>query len=194
VNEVESPFGCGTAALSTFSLERGEIPMAHAPSLQQPVPNERIRFQAPLNPEAAKRTLAETEALCRTRGARLTPIRRRVLEVLLGTAKPLGAYDLVDALSSQGRRLAPITVYRALDFLIEQGLAHRLASRNAYIASSNSHGTAAFLICEACGEASEITSPDVSETVRRVLTEQGYQPLARALEITGRCLHCQDVH
>ncbi|MBM6580120.1 transcriptional repressor [Microvirga sp. BT689] len=168
--------------------------MVHAPSLQHPLPNERIRFQAPLKPEAAKRTLAETEALCRTRGARLTPIRRRVLEVLLGTAKPLGAYDLADALASQGRRLAPITVYRALDFLIEQGLAYRLASRNAYIASSSSHGTAAFLICEACGEASEITSTDVSETVLRVLTEQGYQPLARALEITGRCQHCQDVH
>ena len=75
--------------------------MVHAPSLQQPLPNERIRFQAPLNPEAAKRTLAETEALCRTRGARLTPIRRRVLEVLLGTARPLGAYDLADALASQ---------------------------------------------------------------------------------------------
>jgi len=168
--------------------------MVHAPSLQPHLPNERIQFQAPLNSETAKRTLAETEALCRAKGARLTPIRRRVFEVLLGMAKPLGAYDLVDALASQGRRMAPITVYRALDFLIEQGLAHRLASRNAYIASSSSQGTTAFLICEGCGEASEITSPDVSETVRRVLTEQGYQPLARALEITGRCLHCQDVH
>src|SRR5215217_5199449 len=71
MNEVESPFGCGTAALSTFSLERGEIPMVHPLSLQQNLPNESARFQAPLNPETAKRTLAETEALCRTRGARL---------------------------------------------------------------------------------------------------------------------------
>lgn len=160
--------------------------MVHSPSLQHHLPTESARFQAPLNPETAKRTLAETEVLCQTRGARLTPIRRRVLEVLLSTSKPLGAYDLADALASHGRRLAPITVYRALDFLIEQGLAHRLASRNAYIASSNSHGTTAFLICEACGEATEITSSIVTDTVRRVLTEQGYQPMARALEITGR--------
>src|SRR5690349_16970882 len=111
MNKVVSPSGCSTAALSTFSLERRGIPMVHAPSLQQHLPNERIHFQAPLNPETAKRALAETEALCRTRGARLTPIRRRVFEALLGTAKPLGAYDLVDALASQGRRLAPITVY-----------------------------------------------------------------------------------
>ncbi|MBF9195986.1 transcriptional repressor [Microvirga sp. BT290] len=138
--------------------------------------------------------MAETEAQCRARGVRLTPIRRRVLEVLLGAAKPLGAYDLADALVSQGRKMAPITVYRALDFLIEQGLAHRLASRNAYIASTGGHATPAFLICEACGEATEIACPDVAETVRRVLTAQGYQPLSRALEITGRCPHCQDVH
>ncbi|MBM1174452.1 Fur family transcriptional regulator [Microvirga arabica] len=167
--------------------------MVHAPSLQHRLPGESTRFQASPASGTAK-TLAETEALCRSKGVRLTPIRRRVLEVLLNSAKPLGAYDLADALVSQGRRMAPITVYRALDFLIEQGLAHRLASRNAYIASTGSHGTAAFLICEACGEATEIACPNVAETVRRVLTAQGYQPLARALEITGRCPHCQDVH
>ncbi len=168
--------------------------MVHAPSLQHHLPGASARSRAPLTSETAKQPLAETEALCRAKGLRLTPIRRRVFEVLLGAAKPLGAYDLADALASQGRRMAPITVYRALDFLIEQGLVHRLASRNAYITSPNSHGTTAFLICEACGEVTEITCSDVADTVRRVLTEQGYRPLARALEITGRCLHCQDVH
>ncbi|MBB3017183.1 Fur family zinc uptake transcriptional regulator [Microvirga lupini] len=167
--------------------------MVHAPSLQHQLPSDNARIQASLD-SGTRNTLAETETLCRTRGVRLTPIRRRVLEVLLGAAKPLGAYDLADVLASQGRRMAPITVYRALDFLIEQGLAHRLASRNAYIASTGSRGTPAFLICEACGEATEITCPDVAETVHKVLANQGYQPLSRALEITGRCPHCQDVH
>jgi len=167
--------------------------MVHAPSLQHHLPGETARFQTSATSSTGK-ALAESEALCRAKGVRLTPIRRRVLEVLLGAAKPLGAYDLADALASQGRRMAPITVYRALDFLIEQGLAHRLASRNAYIASTGSHGTPAFLICEACGEATEIACSDVAESVRRVLTAQGYQPLSRALEITGRCPHCQDVH
>ena len=128
---------------------------------------------------------------------RLTPIRRRVLEVLHGFDKPLGAYDLVDLLGSQGRRMAPITVYRALEFLIDQGLVHRLASRNAYITSSStSHDrrATAFLICEGCGDVNEITSPDVADTVLKVLQEQGYQPHAKILEITGRCAACQDVH
>src|SRR5688500_14078711 len=167
--------------------------MVHTPSLQHHLPGEPARFQASSVSSTGK-ILAETEALCRAKGVRLTPIRRRVLEVLLGAPKPLGAYDLADALASQGRRMAPITVYRALDFLIEQALAHRLASRNAYLASTSGHATPAFLICDGCGEATEITCSDVAETVRKVLTEQGYQPLSRALEITGRCLHCQDVH
>ena len=90
--------------------------------------------------------------------------------------------------------MAPITVYRALDFLIEQGLAYRLASRNAYIASSGTGRTTAFLVCEGCEEAAAIASPDVADTVFKVLAQQGYQPRARVLEITGRCPHCQDMH
>jgi len=148
----------------------------------------------PHGSEAAKRILAHSETLCRTRGARLTPIRRKVLEVLLGARKPLGAYDLADKLVSQGRRIAPITVYRALDFLIEQGLAFRLASRNAYMAGSGSQGMTAFLVCETCGDATPVQAPDVAETVLKVLAGQGYQPRARILEITGRCSRCQDLH
>ncbi|MBJ6124064.1 Fur family transcriptional regulator [Microvirga splendida] len=168
--------------------------MVHAPALQHRLPADSARFQTSPASDSGRRTLAEAEALCRARGVRLTPIRRRVFEMLLGSPKPLGAYDLADALASQGRRMAPITVYRALDFLIEQGLAHRLASRNAYIASTGSRETPAFLVCDGCGEATEITCQEVAATVRRVLSAQGYKPLARALEITGRCVHCQDVH
>ncbi|QRM30049.1 Fur family transcriptional regulator [Microvirga sp. VF16] len=171
--------------------------MAHTPSLQHRLPNEGALIRAPRASEKTEQAIAQSEALCRAKGARLTPIRRRVLEVLHGFDKPLGAYDLVDLLGSQGRRMAPITVYRALDFLIEQGLVHRLASRNAYIASSNvssSRKTTAFLICEGCGDVNEITSPDVADTVLKVLQEQGYQPRTRILEITGRCAHCRDVH
>ncbi|WP_262273115.1 transcriptional repressor [Microvirga yunnanensis] len=93
--------------------------------------------------------------------------------------------------------MAPITIYRALDFLIEQELVHRLASRNAYIASSGTVAgarTTAFLICDGCGDVNEIASPDVAETVLKVLRDQGYQPRTKVLEITGRCARCQDVH
>jgi Fur family transcriptional regulator, zinc uptake regulator len=171
--------------------------MVHTPSLQHRLPNEGAHIHALRRSETANHAIAQSEALCRAKGARLTPIRRRVLEALLASPKPLGAYDLVDRLGSQGRRMAPITVYRALDFLIEHGLAHRLASRNAYLASSDaatSQQTTAFLICEACGDTSKVTSPAVADTVLKVLKEQGYQPRAKVLEITGRCTHCQDVH
>lgn len=168
--------------------------MVHSPSPQHRTPAESPRFPAANASETVKQTLVEMEALCRARRARLTPIRRRVLEVLLYSQKPLGAYDLASALASHGRRMAPITVYRALDFLIEQGLAHRIASRNAYVAGTGNRGTTAFLVCESCGDATEIASPEVAATVLKVLTERGYQPHARILEITGRCAHCQDIH
>ena len=171
--------------------------MAHTLSLQHTGPHVGVPIPSPRYSERTERAMAQSEAFCRARGARLTPIRRRVLELLHGFDKPLGAYDLVELLGSQGHRMAPITVYRALDFLIEQGLAHRLASRNAFVACPHGHGPGdlvALLICEACGDVNEIASPDVADTVTRVLREQDYQPRSRILEITGRCGHCRDVH
>nr|WP_255726575.1 Fur family transcriptional regulator [Microvirga sp. ACRRW] len=123
----------------------------------------------------------------------MTPIRRRVLEALHNANKPLGAYDLADVLAPQGRRMAPITVYRALDFLIEQGLAHRLASLNAYTPSSqtsDSHGSSAFLICEGCGDVKEVTMPELSDALSQLHKNHAFAPHTKALELTGRCIHC----
>ncbi len=144
--------------------------------------------------QRAPKALAQAEAVCRAHGARLTPIRRKVLEALYATHKPLGAYDLAEILGPKGRRLAPITVYRALDFLIEQGLAHRLASQNAYIALPNSHDdkAVAFLICENCGGVDELASPDLSGTLSNLMGQQNFRPNSFVLEITGRCEHCHD--
>src|SRR5512134_33218 len=83
--------------------------------------------------------LRHAEALCDRRAQKLTPTRRQVLEVLLESHKPLGAYEIIDRAARHGTRHAPITVYRALDFLIENGLAHRIESRNAYIACVHRH-------------------------------------------------------
>ena len=78
--------------------------------------------------------LAHAERFCAERSQRLTPIRRRVLEVLLENHNPLGAYEIMDRAAASGTRPAPITVYRALDFLRENGLVHRIESRNAFVA------------------------------------------------------------
>src|SRR5690606_40431507 len=83
----------------------------------------------------APAALDAAEAACRERGQRLTPIRRAVLEALYATHRPLGAYDLAEALTRQDeRRVAPITIYRALDFLLEQGFVHKLETKNAFVA------------------------------------------------------------
>jgi Fur family zinc uptake transcriptional regulator len=147
--------------------------------------------------QRAAKALAQAETVCRAHGARLTPIRRNVLEALYATHKPLGAYDLAETLGPKCRRLAPITVYRALDFLMEQGLVHRLASQNAYIACPHSHDAqeaVAFLICEKCGGVDEVSSPALTGTLSSLLADEGFQSNAKVLEISGRCAHCQDVH
>src|SRR6202022_2445950 len=98
--------------------------------------------------------LAHAEALCAARSERLTPTRRQVLAALAASHKPLGAYEVIDRLADRGPRPAPITVYRALDFLLANGLVHRIESRNAFVACINHHDTgtmAVFLICEQCG-------------------------------------------
>lgn len=144
--------------------------------------------------ERAGPALAQAEELCRARRVRLTAIRREVLETLYATHKPLGAYEIAERLGTSGRRLAPITVYRALDFLTEQGLAHRLASQNAYIGSfhrDSAPDTVAFLICEACGGVDEASAADLSETVAALLSREGFAPRTKLLEIVGCCAHCR---
>jgi len=143
----------------------------------------------------AEDALTRAEAACRARGVRLTPIRRDVLAALLASHRPLGAYDLADVLAAGGhRRLAPITIYRALDFLMQEGLAHRLASRNAFIACPHGHAPqdlVAFLICEHCGGVDELSSKALSGAVSTLLRNQAFEPSLQVLEISGRCGHCR---
>ena len=78
-------------------------------------------------------TLDRAEAICRARGARLTAQRRRVLELVLGAGRPLGAYELLDALRREGGGAGPPTVYRALEFLVAHGLVHRIETLHAFV-------------------------------------------------------------
>src|SRR3954462_14136444 len=131
----------------------------------------------------------------RSPGARLTPIRRDVLGVLYSTHRPLGAYDIADELARQGRRkLAPIPIYRALEFLMAEGLVHRLASRNAFIACPHQHAPqdlVAFLICEGCGGVDEMSSAPLGRALSGLLKAERFEPHLQVLEISGRCAHCR---
>ncbi len=146
--------------------------------------------------QQAAEALARAKAVCDARGARLTPIRREVLEALYQTHRPLGAYDLIDRLSAGDRKtLAPITIYRALDFLMEQGLAHRLASCNAFVACPHDHAPhdlVAFLICETCGGVDEMSSRPLSDALGAMLTGENFSPRSQVLEISGICGHCRE--
>lgn len=139
--------------------------------------------------------LAAAEARCRERGARLTAIRRDVLASLYATHKPLGAYDLAAELAEKGhRKLAPVTIYRALGFLMAEGFVHRLASRNAFVACPHQHAPhelVAFLICEHCGGVDELSSPDLGRMLAGLLAAERFEPHLQVLEIAGRCGHCR---
>src|SRR6266566_5682839 len=138
--------------------------------------------------------MTAAEVLCAQRGQRLTPIRRKVLAALLGTHKPLGAYEIVERLALKGPRLAPITAYRALEFLRENGLVHRIESRNAFIACVHNHTASAlvvFLICERCGAVGEASSSDVAATLTSAARAAGFRPKSPVIELTGLCTHCQ---
>src|SRR5262245_4876474 len=97
--------------------------------------------------------LSAAEAVCARAGDRLTPLRRRVLELVWASHRPAGAYALLDRLREDGRGAAPPTVYRALDFLLERGLIHRIESLNAFVgcAHPGENHLVQFLICRSCG-------------------------------------------
>jgi Fur family zinc uptake transcriptional regulator len=138
--------------------------------------------------------MAVAEALCLERGQRLTPIRRKVLAALLGSHKPLGAYEIIDRLAPKGPRPAPITAYRALEFLRENGLVHRIESRNAFIACVHNHAAGelvVFLICERCGAVGEAPSVDVTATLTAAARSAGFTPKSPVIELTGICTHCR---
>ena len=138
--------------------------------------------------------IRHAESVCRERAQKFTPIRRHVLQALLSSHRPLGAYEVIDALAKSMPRPAPITVYRALDFLMANRLVHRIESRNAYLACAHDHDAAAmvaFLICERCGSVGEIPASPVTQGPNDAARASGFAPKLSVVEITGTCAHCQ---
>jgi Fur family transcriptional regulator, zinc uptake regulator len=138
--------------------------------------------------------LAHAEAICTARAQRLTPIRRHVLEALLASHKPLGAYEIMERLTHAGR-LAPITVYRALEFLRDNGLVHRIESRNAFVACVHNHAggdPVVFLICQRCGAVGEGPGGAVAESLKAACRSAGFTPKSPVIEIAGICSHCRE--
>ena len=143
--------------------------------------------------ECVATAMHEARRRCADRGARLTPLRARVLELVWQSHRPLGAYAILDELRKENRSAAPPTVYRALDFLLEHGLVHRLASLNAVVGCRRpGHaGSGQFLICRACGNAAEINDEGIERAIVRSATTEGFRVKGHSVEVSGICPDCR---
>jgi len=141
------------------------------------------------------RLLAHAGAICADRGARLTDLRRQVLGLILDADAPAGAYDILARLRDTRRSAAPPTVYRALDFLLEQGLIHRVESLSAFVgcvahgADLHDHG-AQFLICGRCGRVMEIEDHALAHALADAARRVGFSIAKATIEAEGICGAC----
>jgi len=139
-----------------------------------------------------EQAVSSAVALCGRQGLNLTPVRRRVLEIVWRSHGPIGAYQILAELSKEREKAAPPTVYRALEFLMDAGLVHRIDSLNAFLGCTepgHAH-VAQFLVCRQCQRVAEIDDP----AINRVLAEQsrvkGFRIEPTSLEIKGLCSDC----
>jgi Fur family zinc uptake transcriptional regulator len=150
--------------------------------------------------QAVEALLDRAASTCAARGAQLTELRRQVLRLVLDSPHPVGAYALLDQLRADRPGAAPPTVYRALDFLLDQGLVHRVERLNAFVGCTGPEAHHAcghghdhphqFLICAACGATAEICDPGVSEAVNEAARAAGFRPSRTTVEVEGRCAAC----
>jgi Fur family zinc uptake transcriptional regulator len=139
------------------------------------------------------RALRSAEKVCRERDMQLTAIRRRVLELIWARHAPIGAYDILGSLKKGEGALAPPTVYRALEFLLEAGLIHRVDSLNAYIGceSPDEAHAGQLLICRVCNRVTELDDPAISRLLAQKAAAAGFAADAQCVEIKGLCQDCQ---
>ena len=137
--------------------------------------------------------LQRAEAAFTSRHLRLTDLRRHVFEEIVASHNAIGAYEVLDRLSRKGMRLAPISIYRALEALLEAGVVHRLESRNAYFACHSAHGAGSaqvVLTCSSCGSVAEVGGDPVVKAIETAAAKVDFRPATSIVEVTGVCRHC----
>lgn len=132
------------------------------------------------------------ERICAERGSRFTDLRRRILTMIWQGHKAVKAYDLLDQLANEGGSAKPPTVYRALDFLMDEGLVHKIESLNAYVGCPHPVGdhVSQFLICDNCETVEEVTSDTLRKSVQAASAEKGFTIKRQTLELHGLCAAC----
>jgi Fur family transcriptional regulator, zinc uptake regulator len=139
--------------------------------------------------------LARAAAACEQRGARLTDLRRDVLGLILEAPEPAGAYHLLERLRARRGGAAPPTVYRALDFLLEQRLIHRIERLAAFVGCLDAHAhdhdhAAQFLICRGCGHVIEIEDAALAHALEAAAKRAGFAVARATIEAEGLCSAC----
>lgn len=137
--------------------------------------------------------IATAELVCTERKERFTELRKKVLQLVWANHKPVKAYDLLQQLADVHERPAPPTVYRALDFLQELGLVHKIQSMNAYLGCGDPQRThqGQFLICERCGTVAELDDDSLSKRIDHNAKKIGFKVNLETIEVIGLCKSCQ---
>lgn len=137
--------------------------------------------------------LAHAESVCREQGVSFTPIRREVFTLLSRHHRPVGAYELLEELKAQRPKAAPVTVYRALDFLLNIGLAHRVNALNAFTACRGSDlaHSGLMLICSKCSNVIEVEDRRVENTIQRSAAQAEFAAGDDLVEVVGTCSECR---
>lgn len=151
-------------------------------------------FRAHDHHHCTREGLSQAEAHCAANGARLTPVRRRVLEILLEDHRALGAYDVLQRLAAEGFGNQPPVAYRALEFLVDQGLAHRIQRLNAFAACSHpgADHQPAFLICRTCAQVAEAAAEAPLAALSETAAESGFTIERTSIEAIGLCPACKE--
>lgn len=137
--------------------------------------------------------LQRAQQTCESHGAKLTELREAVLRLILAANEPVGAYTLLDRLRASHANAKPPTVYRALDFLLEQGLIHRVERLNAFVSCVDHPGhrhAAQLLICRQCGQVTELEDPAISQSIAQAAGALGFVPAQATVEVEGNCARC----
>ena len=150
-----------------------------------------------MNKKQVEQILNRADERCRAKGVRFTEKRQNILRALLKSPVPLSAYEIADAYrEATGETIQAMSVYRMLDFLVENSLVHKLASANKFVACSHiachhDHQTPQFLICERCGAVKEVgIKGDVIKSLQKGASSAGWQLLSPALELPCLCDRC----
>ncbi len=141
-----------------------------------------------------KNALQDAETTCRNGGLRLTDLRRKVLALVWGDHAPVKAYDILEQMHKDNPKTAPPTVYRALEFLMDAGLVHKIESLNAYVGCENPSEPhiAQFFICQNCGAVAEMSVPKITQLIDKQAKQLGFESQTQVVEIRGHCPQCRN--